>query len=408
MQVEEVCQYNVQNNKLHSVEKDDYPADLKDDIKIIAKSEGFVKYNVKVKKLPVDGGNYMAELYEIDISGITTEGEKEINIFAKQINLGSGTLESVVNISELFKLEKFAYKELYQVFNEIQENAKVPADERYRMVKCYDSNPGAILMANLRKQGYKTYSRIDVVSLDFAEKAIKNLAKFHALSFAMENIKPDFFDCKIKTLNCPLSFGEELRSLQKSLFSIAMSNLDYDLRNRVKDNIFNKLCKYRDYFEKPEISWLCHGDYRVMNMMIRDVDGKIEDLIALDYQIINYGNPLKDLIYFIFTATDRKFRKSHLSYLKDTYYKQLEYFLKYFDLDVDHSLPREKFERIYEETLDYGLIIMITIAPFMFADEGDVPDVANVSMSSLDFKVDDAYKNYLRDIVEDFIDWGYL
>lgn len=271
MQVEEVCLvYDLKNRELQTFEEDSCPLELKNDIRIIIKTEGFIEYNVKIKKLPVDGGNYMAELYEINISGITTDGKKDVNLFTKQITLGSGSLQSMIDMPKMFEVEKFVYKELNQIFNELQEDAKVPIEERYKMVKGYDSNPGAIIMANLRKQDYKTYCRTEVISLEFAEFAIKNLAKFHALSFGVEMYKPDFFEFKIKTLKFPIVFNEEFNAYQKCIFSLAMNNLECELRKRVEDRIFNKLYKYRQYIENSEISCLCHGDYRVMNLMFRE------------------------------------------------------------------------------------------------------------------------------------------
>ncbi|KAJ0178076.1 hypothetical protein K1T71_005899 [Dendrolimus kikuchii] len=408
MQVEDILEYNLQSNKLQSFEENDCPSELKDDIKQIIKSEGFIKSNVKINELPADGGNFLAELYEIDIAGLTAKGQSEINIFAKQINLGSGSFNAIMDIPGLYKIERFAYKELFRVFNELQEDFKVPVDERYKTVKCYDSNPGAILMDNLCKQGYKTNSRIDTISIDFAEKAIKNIAKFHGLSFAIEKIKPDFFDSKIKPLKYPINFTTEWREYQKSMLSVSMSNLEHDLRNRVEGIILSKLNKFCEYYKNVEVSCLCHGDYRVMNMMVRDLDNKIMDFIALDYQLIHYGNPIMDLFYFIFPATGRKFRKTHLSYLKETYYKTLKNFLKYFDIDIEEIFPRSNFERVYEETLDYGLLTMTTIAPLTYADTEDVPDLVNVSMVDLNFKVLEVFKDRVKGVVEDFIEWGYL
>lgn len=406
MQVEDICSYDVQNRNKSIFENEDCPGILKDDIKSIINREGFVKYDVKINKISMNGSNYIAQLYDVNIVGTTLlKGEKEINLFIKQMFQSESKL---FDISNLFRSEQFFYKEISQVYNELQEEAKIVLDERLNLVKSYDSNPGSIIMDNLCKKGYKVYPRLDVVTLEFANLAVKNLAKFHALSFVAEDRRPEFFDKKIKTLKCPLNFGDEWHKFKESMSSMVIDYLEESVQDRVKDTILKKLNKYPQYFEKADVMCLYHGDYRVMNIMIKEDNEKITDMIPLDYQGINYGTPMMDLIYFIFTATDKKFRKSHMENLKNLYFETLKSFLKYFDIEVEDVFPRKTFERMYEEAMDYGLIVIVLLAPIILADENDAPDLEKQALETARFKVDDVYKDRLRDVCEDFIEWGYL
>lgn len=58
---------------------------------------------------------------------------------------------------------------------------------------------------------------------------------------------------------------------------------------------------------------LTHGDFWSNNILFSySEDGSVEDLIIIDYQLINYGHPAYDLVYFIYLNTDLAFRDAHL------------------------------------------------------------------------------------------------
>lgn len=132
-------------------------------------------------------------------------------------------------------------------------------------------------------------------------------------------------------------------------------------------------------------------------------------MIPVDYQLLYYGNPVIDFIYFISCATDRKFRKAHLSKLKDTYFETLKDFLKYFKIDVENVYPRKVFEVEYEAKKDFGLMMALLILPFMFASETDVPDISKEDLAEIQFKVnDEKFKERFSGIIEDFVECGVL
>lgn len=95
--------------------------------------------------------------------------------------------------------------------------------------------------------------------------------------------------------------------------------------------------------------------------------------------------------------------------LKNLYYQSLEDFLRHFDMSAESVFPRNIFEDLFREKLDFGLAVTFLIGPFLFVSEdGEVPDLTKEVMTDIDFKLDDKYKDRLRDAVEEFIDLGYL
>ena len=64
----------------------------------------------------------------------------------------------------------------------------------------------------------------------------------------------------------------------------------------------------------PEVHTLCHGDFWSNNILFSYKDGQEDpdDLIIIDYQLINYGHPCYDLVYFLYLNTDLAFRDEHV------------------------------------------------------------------------------------------------
>lgn len=55
------------------------------------------------------------------------------------------------------------------------------------------------------------------------------------------------------------------------------------------------------------------------------------------------GSPIIDLVYFIFTGTDKEFRDKHYEKLVDFYYTQLSDAMKRLNIDPEGTYSREDF-----------------------------------------------------------------
>ncbi|KAJ8715890.1 hypothetical protein PYW08_013175 [Mythimna loreyi] len=381
---------------------------LDDCISKIIEKTGFTKYNIEKKPVCTNGSNYFGLLYEIDIKGKTNEGDKELNLFVKTVVPGESDME-IISVSDFYNAELFIYKELAKLFEELQEKAKVPIDERFRMVKMYDeSNTEVIIMENVSKKGFVSGHKTNVVSLEFAEIAITELAKFHALSFVIKDTLPDFFETKIKTRKTPYNVGKQFCDFKQSLIKILMNNIDEDMKARVE-----KLCERlpeefaRHFNDETVKRCLIHADYKPDNILTKFVDGVITQIIPIDYQHLQYGCPVIDFLFFIITSTDKQFRRAHMSHLKDLYHKTMTKFLEYFDIDVNSYYPRHEFEKDFKNKLDYGLVHALIFLPLLFASEDDVPDLTKQE-KFLNFRVDNIYKDRIQGIIEDYIEWGII
>lgn len=137
-------------------------------------------------------------------------------------------------------------------------------------------------------------------------------------------------------------------------------------------------------------------------------EGEITEVVPVDYQIILYGSPIIDFLYFIFGATDREFRKNHMDHLKDLYHNTMKNYLSYFDMDVNEMYPRKTFDDNFNECFDFGLLTLLFLGPFFFADENEVPDLSKDDLSKQSVSVDLKFRDRLQEVVEEMIENGRL
>lgn len=161
---------------------------------------------------------------------------------------------------------------MFKLFKELQDEANLPQEARLKMVKFYDkSTISAIILDNMRHKGYNTAFRMDAISIEFAELAVKQLAKFHALSYVLKERRPQYYKRKIKTIAQPFSFNEDMKELAVRMCRLAMNNLDEESRAKFKAFVSNFMERYAKCL-CSESQWdvLCHGDFRPSNLLMKE------------------------------------------------------------------------------------------------------------------------------------------
>ncbi|CAG4946484.1 unnamed protein product [Parnassius apollo] len=404
---EQCCEFNLQ--KLVCSNREKLPANLQKAINKIAEEEGYLSHEILHRTISTEGGNYLALLYEVDIKGRTCEGEKETNIFIKYTI--SDECLKITNISELYFKELFLYRELSVIFTELQIEAGVPLHERFRVVQSYnESSTEAIILKNVAKEGFATFYRMDVMPLKFAELAVQQLARFHGLSFVIQRKRPEYFERKIKTLKQSLKLNDDFRAFCRTFFNYSVEGLDTEVRKKLEQALPKLLENYIKYLKGDEmkVKCLCHGDYRMNNVLMKLVEGEVTEVIPVDFQLLHYGPPIIDFIYFVFGATDKEFRRNHLIHMKDMYFETMDNFLKYFEIDIGSVYPRKEFETDFVEYLDYGLQFMLFIFPLVFTLESDVPDFNKNETTDVKVNLDHRFYDRLQGVVDDMIQYGKL
>lgn len=251
--------------------KEDFPESLQKIVNNIIKKEGYIAYDVATKNLSTNGGSYLGVLYAVEVKGETASGEKETNIFLKHVI--PLTNSQIISVDEAYLKESYTYRDLFKVFNELQDEAKVPEKERFRTIKCYDeTNAEAIVLENLAKKGYRTYGRTDVVSLEFSELSIQQIAKFHGLSMILQKRRPDYFEKNIKSVRNPYVYTQNWDKFSTNTWKNSAKRLSSDSRKKVEKFFQNSGDKLKKYVDNNSLtgSSLCHGDFRANNILVNE------------------------------------------------------------------------------------------------------------------------------------------
>lgn len=82
--------------------------------------------------------------------------------------------------------------------------------------------------------------------------------------------------------------------------------------------------------------------------------------MPVDYQTIQAGEPITDLMYLIFTGTDAAFRKENWQRLLDFYYDQLAAAMTRLDVDTEETYSRERFDQSVKD-----VSYIVTTCPFL-------------------------------------------
>ncbi|XP_028175284.1 uncharacterized protein LOC114363685 [Ostrinia furnacalis] len=383
---------------------------VRQSVKNIIDKERFTEYIANIKNQTTNGGNYLGTLQTVAITGKTEGGEnKELRLFLKNI-MHIEDQFAIVDTLEAYQREGFFYREVFNYFEKIEDKYNIPVEERLNTVKGYsETNDEVIILEDVSCKGYKTGDRFKVVSLKFAELAIKELAKFHAMSFIIRNENPKYFENNIKSLRPLLKFNEQLETHLRRTCEKAMETLDETAKLKLEKFVPKMIGKFQKYMvvEPDEAICITHAYFRPDNILVKEIDGEAVKVIPVDYQAACFSCPVIDFLYFIFTGTDQEFRKHHMEDLKDLYYCTFESFLRKFGIDANKMYSRKQFEDDFREKMEYGLISFVTVMPFIFTIPEDIPELEN-GIENISLILDERYKDRLHGVIDDFIQWGYL
>ncbi|XP_037301128.1 uncharacterized protein LOC119188455 [Manduca sexta] len=374
--------------------------------KIIAE-QALVAPRVKIHPISSGGANFTTQLFQATIS----LGDNELKLFAKVAAVGEKFRQQLPDF-RLFETENDFYTKLMKIYENLQEKHNVPQDKRFVAPKCYGCSgklyEEVIVLEDLSAQGFTVYDRMKSVDWDYASKAVEEIAKFHALSFAFENENKEEFDKYLSEL----TFKWDSENPQfDEIIQKGLSVVKEENRSRLEAFLATFSWKSFDEISKPaKFTVLAHCDNRVSNQMYKvHEDGRVEVKIV-DYQTIRGASPALDLLYFIFSGTDEKFRAEHYDRLLDHYYNKLSLAMKRLGLNPDEIYSREDFNFEYQTKLPFGLSLAVITLPLVTIDEENAPKV-DKDLDINNFVLDntsDVFSERLNGVVNDFLRWGFL
>lgn len=130
-----------------------------------------------------------------------------------------------------------------------------------------------------------------------------------------------------------------------------------------------------------------------------------------------YTSPVLDLVYFIFTSTDKQLRTENYENLLRTYYKHMSEHLTRLGSNPETVFTFNDLLGQLRRFGQYGLIMSTMLIPMVTTETKDIPDMDEFSekisrgeeiegMMGVT-EVSPAYKTRMSDVIRDIVRLGY-
>ena len=187
-----------------------------------------------------------------------------------------------------------------------------------------------IVMENLKSAGYVMNPKQTSLDLEMIVTSIKQLASLHATSYACW--KKDEF---LSDYPC-FEFNDRPGMFFGEIFRVCLMNTIKYLEHKGGfDKVIRKLKQIQpnanfiyEYLwsdhQTPLILCLTHGDFWNNNLMFlkegKETKTERIKVMLLDWQMCHWGNPIRDIMYLIYSSTSYKLRKEYLDEILRIYH----------------------------------------------------------------------------------------
>ncbi|CAL8134890.1 unnamed protein product [Orchesella dallaii] len=368
------------------------------------------------------GDNYMSIMYALEILLKNEKnGETEtLHVMLKTIPRNVFRME-MINEMKAFKKEASIYHVVFPLMVDTQKEKGIPASELFTAWPiCYathlDGATDFLAMENLKIAGFKMGSRVTGLDFNHSSLVLRNLAKYHAISFVkfdgnrekiletlpvlaigmfdpeskVSAMQQQFMEQSFKTLAGSLR-ADGITEGAKRLEKMAESQFSSVLNSLIADNIENAV--------------VTHGDCWVNNMLFNYDDNDIENSTLpksvkfLDFQIAQGSSRLLDIYYFMMTSVKLDVLDGREQDLLMIYYTEFTSFVERLGVNtIEKGLTWENFLKEADHFRFYGVFMGLLLAPMMAANSDDVPDMEAMTEDDFSGKSEENAKKFMEDI----------
>lgn len=179
-----------------------YVRDLLVKIAVDAGFRGFESNSIDLKAGSNQDDGFFGSLVAVTIDGDRnndTDHIEPLHLLCKMIP-GSQESRNEMNMIEIFKREAFFYQKVFPAFAEFQISKGLNATNGFfGYPKCYAcicnvaADQFVIVMEDLRHRQYEMWPKKEPVHRDHVRCVVREMAKFHAVSFALKAEQPELF-----------------------------------------------------------------------------------------------------------------------------------------------------------------------------------------------------------------------
>lgn len=261
----------------------------------VVKNEGFIKYEIEMTSASNHSDGIHGQLQSIELSGnrLNDSGNivpVKLHLMCKMQPL-SKERRDCNQSGFLFKREIYIYTRVLPRFAKFQEEKGLAAAENFSTYpKVYathvdDENENyAFIMDDLRTDNFVMWPRNDAVPFDHVKMILQQLARFHAVSFALKDQQPNAF-AEFKNIYDVLemqvvngNFGEFMSSGHREVLGLIIDDEHKKIMQRLTNNYFEIMKNLYSIDANDAFGVVNHGDCWINNFVFRYNDNNVRYL----------------------------------------------------------------------------------------------------------------------------------
>lgn len=146
---------------------------------------------------------------------------------------------------------------------------------------------------------------------------------------------------------------------------------------------------------------------------------KLDEICIVDWQLMRYGSPAVELIYTVFSSTDKQFRQKEYNNLMKHYHTTLASAIQTLGSDPEKLYSLAAFKQDLKKFGRFGFLMTPMVISVMLADPTDIPDLDKLGgavvagkddvglVSGISEKNQKLFHERMNDIFTDLVDLGY-
>ncbi|XP_070509090.1 uncharacterized protein [Chironomus tepperi] len=376
-------------------------------------------FDIKAATKP--GENFASAVFRaaIKFTSKYSKDEKEMSVIIKTqpVNVDLPGMDHMRDTT-LFETEIAVYT---KVLDKIQE---LITSVGYNDIMCpkliYETMTPkpVIILEDVSSNGFDTMIHTMHEDFEVSKMIVKRLAKHHAAGFYLQDenkIDATPFDtCIFKFENMvEMMFADSFELLTEEMSKWGGYERYIEAIQKFKTCFLEKALKtYSPNTGPGAFNVLNHGDFHYKNMLYKmnKDDGKVEDILMLDFQICVYASPAIDLTYTLHNFVSDENRYTRYDELLATYHEQFVEALKRFGyLKQPPSLLDLQVEMLKNGNLQAqnGLFMF----PFLIFDMSTLTP-EDFTGGSTTFKTrayqNERFKKVLQDDLPRFLNKGFI
>lgn len=267
----------------------------------IAKAEGFTDYKLDFEAGSNHGDGFVGVLISVVIIG-TKNGvpNTDLRLLCKLAPINAARRAEFLS-ETVFEREALAYNKILPMLLKFQAERGLSDGEGFHALpKCFvavadeEINQLVIILEDLRVKGFVMHPKEESAPADHAHLVIENLAKLHAISFAIKDQRPDIYE-ELRKVDDILTVFYKSTNLVK-LWVCGLDRAIATLRNERHVEIIKEVKKnFVEYFiecVKPPIfepfGVIGHGDCWKNNMLFQYHDQYVSQFKIISIATANF------------------------------------------------------------------------------------------------------------------------